>query len=191
MEGYRIPTIDPHQYDSLIVDTTAFVSQLNLNAIALQHPDMRFFITDRVLQEVQHNKMVEQMLDLFLSQKILTVLNPTLKSITTAQQAATASGDIGALSATDIDLIGLWLDLHNQNPSTQILLVSDDYSVQNTCAQLHIPVYMLHKPGIQKKIYWEIYCPHCYHAFPAKLLGKDCSYCGTRLKRRAKKAKKQ
>ena len=101
------------------------------------------------------------------------------------------SGDIGALSENDKELIALDVDISREKPLSRVFLMSDDYSVQNTCAVLHLSIYKYRKAGIQKKIRWEVYCPSCYRTYPPAQLGEACEMCGEPLKRRPFRGKQR
>ena len=193
MENKAMKSMKPNFYslNFIILDNTAFVSALDPNQISLQNPGIQFYITSSVYDEALSNPRSSQRIEIAETQHILKVRDPMPKSLKTVKITAEDTGDIGALSQTDQEIIALYLDLLDEFPDQKGLVISDDYSVQNTCARLKIPFYSLQKKGIKKNIKWEIYCPNCFEIFPPKLLGKNCDHCGATLKRRAYRGKKR
>jgi len=175
----------------IILDNTAFVSALDPNQISLQNPGIQFYITSSVYDEALSNPRSSRRIEIAEAQQVLKVRDSMPESLKIVSNTAEDTGDIGALSQTDQEIIALYLDLLDEFPDQKGLIISDDYSVQNTCAKLKIPFYSLQKKGIKKNIKWEIYCPNCFETFPPKLLGKICDHCGATLKRRAYRGKKR
>jgi len=169
----------------IILDNTAFVSNLDPNQLSLQNPEICFYITSSVYDEALSNPRSSQRIEIAEAQHVLKVRDPMPESLKIVSDTAEDTGDIAALSNTDQEIMALYLDLINDFPDQKGLLISDDYSVQNTCVRLKIPYYSFQKQGIKKSIKWEIYCPNCFEIFFPKLLGKKCDHCGATLKRRA------
>ena len=178
------------QIDIIILDNTAFVSGFNLNLVTLQNPAIQMYITMDIYEEALKNPRSRQIIEIAEAQNILRIQNPTSKSIKIVTKFATETGDIGALSKPDQSIIGLCLDLKKDYADLKIILMSDDYSVQNTCSALKISIFKLHKKGIKRKIQWEVYCPQCFQIFPPHELGNLCDHCGGQLKRRRYRGKR-
>ena len=174
----------------LVIDNTAFISGFDLNAF-LQNKHVQVFITSKVFEEAMKNPRSIQKIEVAQAQGILKIQDPAREYIIKVKQAATESGDIGALSQTDIELIGLGLELHETQNDQQISIMSDDYSVQNVCSRIKLQFIKYQKAGIKRNFKWEIYCPNCFHTFPPKMLGKECDFCGETLKRRVFKGKQR
>jgi rRNA maturation endonuclease Nob1 len=174
----------------LVIDNTAFVSGFDLNAY-LQNKKIKVFITSHVFEEAVKNPRSIQKIEVAQAQGDLIIQDPAVEYITQIKQAATESGDIGALSKTDIELIALGLELHSTNNDQRVAIMSDDYSVQNICSRIKLQIMKYQKAGIKRNYKWEIYCPNCFHTFPPKMLGKECDFCGETLKRRVFKGKQR
>ena len=175
----------------VILDNTAFVSNLDPNQLSLQNPELCFYITSSVYDEALSNPRSSQRIEIAEVQHVLKVRDPMSESLKIVSDTAEETGDIAALSNTDQEIMALFLDLMNDFPDQKGLLISNDYSVQNTCIKLKIPYYSFQKQGIKKSIKWEIYCPNCFEIFSPKLLGKKCDHCGAILKRRAFKGRRR
>jgi len=82
-------------------------------------------------------------------------------------------------------LIALALEL-NSEFQQEVVLYTNDYSMENLCTQLNIPFSPFVKTGINSRIIWEVYCPFCNQIFESKDLNTKCDRCGQKLKRRKK-----
>ena len=177
MENKAMKSMKPNfnSLNFIILDNTAFVSAFDPNQISLQNPGIQFYITSSVYDEALSNPRSSRRIEIAEAQQVLKVRDPMPESLKIVSNTAEDTGDIGALSQTDQEIIALYLDLLEEFPDQKGLVISDDYSVQ----------------GIKKNIKWEIYCPNCFETFPPKLLGKNCDHCGATLKRRAYRGKKR
>ena len=102
---------------------------------------------------------------------------PQIRSVTTQ---ASRTGDLAKLSATDISILALAVELHVR--LGQVDLISDDYSVQNVARSLSVEVRSVSKRGITRGIRWVLYCPGCGRSYRGKVA--ECDACGTPLKRK-------
>lgn len=98
------------------------------------------------------------------------------------------TGDAGRLSDVDIDLLAIALELHDQGHL--VVVVSDDYSIQNVANQLQITYVSLSTFGIRYQFQWVNYCPGCYRKYPANSTLTHCNVCGTGLKKKPLKKEK-
>ncbi|MHA1795126.1 MAG: NOB1 family endonuclease [Promethearchaeota archaeon] len=171
-----------------ILDNTAFAAGLNLNILEEDSATI-FLTTPEIIEEAQKNKKSSQMLSIALFQNKIQLYSPSNSSISYVKKQAQQSGDIGALSEPDISILSLAYEWQKNNPEAEVLLISDDYSVQNTAEFLKISFKPLQQDGIRHKISWEVFCPHCFRRFSPLQLGKTCPICGAKLKRRRKKEK--
>ena len=89
------------------------------------------------------------------------------------------------LNELDAKLIALALELL-ETKSQNVILYSNDYSIENVCSELNIPFMPLLKEGIKSKIIWEVYCAFCKRIHESEDLNKTCEICGSKLKRRPK-----
>jgi len=111
------------------------------------------------------------------------VTEPSADSVNKVRSTASKTGDIGALSQTDISLLALALDLTHAEGSAS--LVTDDFAVRNVAEVLSIPLSQTSmKGGEWKNITWRIYCKGCGKQYTNPKLTR-CPVCGTDLVRRA------
>ncbi len=172
----------------LVIDNTAFAMGFNINVLQSTFENLQIFTTSAVYAETSKNYHSSQLLQIAQDQNLLSIEDPSEQASQEVQRFAIKTGDKSSLSQADQSLIALALDLKQLHPQANILLMSDDYAVQNVCAVMGLDIYSLYKKKIQKVIYWEIYCPHCHQIFPNDMLKKKCPDCETHLKRRPKKS---
>ena len=178
--------IDFTSFDIIILDNTAFVSSLDINLIANQHPDLEIYVSDLIFEEAEKNYRAKNILETALEQRNLLIGAPSSTTMKIIKQAAAKSGDLKALSEPDQSILALAYELRDENPGKNIMLITDDYSVQNTATFVSppIPTMELSKDGIKKPIQWEVYCPGCFKKYAAEKLGSSCPTCQVELKRR-------
>jgi UPF0271 protein len=99
------------------------------------------------------------------------------------KETAAKTGDMGALSPTDVSLLALALDL--KQAANGVSLVTDDFAVRNLAEVLAIPLSQTSlKGGEWKNITWKIYCKGCGKEYTNPKLTR-CLVCGTDLTRKA------
>jgi rRNA maturation endonuclease Nob1 len=177
--------------DLLILDATAFVSGFNLNLITNTDPQITLWITPGVFEEIKKHYDSENIILTIQNQGILNIVEPIAINVQFINEIARKTGDLKSLSDNDRQLIALSYEIHQQNPTKNVQLMSDDYSIQNVCAQLGIQILKFRKQGIKKHIRWEIYCPDCFMVYSSDRFGEECERCGALLKRRPYKGKRK
>ena len=74
------------------------------------------------------------------------------------RSTAISTGDASVLSVTDLDILAKALELKSW---FGVILVTDDYAIQNVAANLGIECKTAATPGIRKKVLWELKCTGC------------------------------
>ncbi|MCL7412117.1 MAG: DNA-binding protein [ANME-2 cluster archaeon] len=92
--------------------------------------------------------------------------------------AAVSTGDAGVLSKTDIDVLAKALELVQEST---VILITDDYAVQNVASVLNVEFKPAGSTGISKGIVWELACTGCGAVVKS---GSECQICGCGIKRR-------
>ena len=155
-----------------ILDSTAFYAGIPYQGSG------RYYTTYLVLEEVKHHNVGSS----FIQTRVM-VTEPSTESLTRVKSTATKTGDIGALSQTDISLLALALDLKGSDGGAN--LISDDFAVRNVAEVLSIPLAPTSmKGGEWKNITWKIYCRGCGKNYTNPKL-TVCPVCGTQLVRKA------
>jgi len=159
-----------------VLDTTALIARIPL------YLSEACFTTQSVLNEVK-DKYSLQGLELTQLINRITVIKPSSKFIWRTLRKAVKVGEVG-LSKTDIEVAALALQLKDSN--YKVVVITDDYALQNLLAHLCIEFKPLRTKGIDKKIVYEVYCPNCNWKLTVsygKLVTK-CPRCGMKLSRR-------
>ncbi|MFH0859724.1 MAG: PIN domain-containing protein [Candidatus Altiarchaeota archaeon] len=156
-----------------VLDTSAILRS------DLDFSDGEYCLPDSVLDELESVGDEKTALAVAISIKTrdIKVLNPSENALAAALEAARATGDVGSLSETDLDVIALALQ-------TSGSIVSDDYAIQNVASHLSIKFEPTAQDGIRKKVKWVKRCSGCGKTYGAEYDG-DCSVCGSRLRREA------
>ncbi|MEM0319869.1 MAG: hypothetical protein QXS67_00435, partial [Candidatus Nezhaarchaeales archaeon] len=118
---------------------------------------------------------IEVLLDL----KVLNVIDPDNSFVERVLEVARRSGDISSLSETDLTVLALALQLHEQglNPS----LMTDDYTMQNLASRLNLRWRNVKIDAIRRRIKWRYRCIACGKEYNKYLA--ECRVCGHKLKR--------
>jgi UPF0271 protein len=154
-----------------VLDSTAFYAGIPYQG------NGRYYTTYLVLEEVKHHNVGSSLIH-----SRVQVTEPSSESLAKVKATAAKTGDIGALSQTDISLLALGLDLMRNEG--RVNLVSDDFAVRNVAEILSIPLAPTSvKGGEWRNITWKIYCRGCGKTFTNPKL-TVCPVCGTQLVRK-------
>jgi UPF0271 protein len=157
---------------AFVLDSTAFYAGIPYQG------NGRYFTTYLVLEEVKHHSVGSSLIHTRVQ-----VTEPTIASEGRVKQTASKTGDLSALSKTDISLLALALDL--KQTENGVSLVTDDFAVRNVAEVLSIPLSQTSlKGGEWKNITWKVYCKGCGKEFTNPKLSR-CPICGTDLVRKA------
>ena len=148
----------------VILDTSAILS----GKYDLTSPGI--FVPPSVIEEIKKGKIGRLV---SLSMDTIKVIEPDNKYLEKVRNAAVSTGDIDRMSNTDIDAVALALQLSG-------ILVTDDYSMQNTSFVLGIEVSSANMKKIGKIIKWTYKCTGCGHLYAKKT--SSCPICGHELK---------
>ena len=117
----------------------------------------------------------------------MRIVPPSNESIEKIKKAAEKTGDIDRLSETDKEIIALANDLNNKNNQEAIIL-TDDYSIQNTASGLNLRYENINQTIITKKFKWTYRCRGCGKKFKDNV--KICPICGASIKNIISKQKR-
>ncbi|MGQ0795189.1 MAG: NOB1 family endonuclease [Nitrosopumilaceae archaeon] len=138
------------------------------------------FTTQEVFDEIKHIKKDHQAIEMILETKRLGILVPESKYINKVLSKSRETGDSQNLSASDISVVALCLQLRG-------VLISDDFSVLNLAKQLNLSVSPVMTDGIKRVAKWIYFCSGCERTF-SKI--STCPLCGNRLSRKLSDAGK-
>lgn len=137
------------------------------------------YTTSLVYEEIKHIKKNHDALGTLLETNRLKIREPDPESTKNAIKASKDTGDFPQLSKQDISIIALCIELNGE-------IISDDYAISNVSKNLGLKISSIMTKGIEDVGMWIHYCPGCRINHTS---GKECSMCGTPLKRKLLKSK--
>ena len=143
----------------------------------------KHYTTPKVIEEVK-DRHSSLLLQFALNSGKLEVIEPQGKYFRKVKEEAKRIGEIVALSSTDISVIALALELKDKD--YDVVVVTDDYAVQNTVLHLGIEFLSMKTIGIKKMVRYQVYCPVCGWEGVTSL--KICPRCESALKRKPAKS---
>lgn len=164
-----------------VLDATALITG------ASEHMGGRLFTTPSVVSEVRGDEIQVARTRALLDSGAVVAAEPSGESLAEVAHVAEELGEGLRLSSTDISLIALALDLRERSPD--VLLISDDYSVQNVAEALGIKWSGLKYRGIRRGVAWEWLCPSCGERY-AGPKEPTCPECGAALRRVPRRAQR-
>jgi len=165
----------------LILDTSAFIGKF-----FSYFPETEYVTVPEILNEILNEK-TRDILEAYIQTKKIKIESPSLESIVKIEHVAKETGDLSYISETDKKLLALALDYKEKK--NKVIIVTDDYSIQNIAKRLGVEFVSLLQKGIKFLISWEIYCPACKKKFPPDYTKEICDVCGEKIKRKAVKKK--
>jgi Predicted nucleic acid-binding protein, consists of a PIN domain and a Zn-ribbon module len=151
-----------------LIDTTALIHDVHLN------DDVEIFVVEGVLDEAKSLK-AKLRTEIILSKS--KIYKPSKENVTKAIRIAKELGEHN-LTKTDIEIIASALEL-SESYGSDLIVITDDYSIQNILSYLNINFKKIATKGISKTIKWINFCPVCKLKFDAKL--ENCLNCGSKL----------
>ena len=110
-----------------------------------------------------------------LKEQGLEIRSPTSNALQKVKQTASSTGDNQRVSSTDLEVLALAYDFLQSGK--KIILLTDDYSMQNLADTLQIPFLSIAQQGITKRFKWHCRCPGCKRDFHKPV--DICPICGT------------
>lgn len=127
-------------------------------------------------QMVTVPEVVSEILDenssLYFSVKGLRVESASEKSVEIVRKASAETGDIYRLSETDLKVLAKALD--EKEKGNEVVIVTDDYSIQNVALKLGIEFESVVQEGISKAFKWVRVCRGCGRKIDREI----CPVCG-------------
>jgi UPF0271 protein len=109
----------------------------------------------------------------------LKVVEPEDRCVARVADAARESGDDMRISKADGDLLAL--ALQEQEAGKDVVVMTDDYAVQNVARRLGVRTAALRQKKTRSSVAWEKRCTGCGRAFAD---GEECPVCGSPLRMR-------
>jgi len=172
-----VKLMDERGKKAVVLDTSAFVAGLDPFSI-----DGDVFTVPGVENEVIRSSLSYLRLKMAKESGKLGIRAPSQEALEEARAVSAFLGDAISLSDVDIELIALAIELAREG--RDVILVTDDYSIQNVAKRLGISFSPVATFGIKEELRWVVYCPACRRRFPPDIESRLCPICGTLLKRR-------
>jgi len=154
--------------DFRILDASAFYAGVPFRS------SEDYYTTSLVYDEIQHIKKNQGVLGTLLETNRLKIREPEEQSTQDAIKAAKETGDFPQLSKQDISIIALGIETRGQ-------IITDDFAISNVGKNIGLKISPIMTKGIKDVGKWIHYCPGCKTKHQG---GKECSICGTMLKRK-------
>ena len=168
----------------LIFDTNIFLIGIDFNVVP-----QKIYTVPKIIEEIKvdkylfRNSTIINRINIAIESGNLIIKEPSPEYLLKVNDSSYKTGDLKALSVADHQLIALALEL-KELTKQEVVLYSNDYSIQNCCKELKILTKSLNKKGITRLIHFEVYCPHCKTLHDACELNELCEICGSKLKRK-------
>ncbi len=143
----------------------------------------------KVPKYIDRNRNILRRIEFAIETGKLVVKKSQDKYSNIVEEKSISTGTTKVLSKNDVNLMGLVLELMDTYPE-DIILYTNDYSMENLCIMLKIRFKPLYKKGIEEKMYFEVHCPYCNTLHKPEDLNKKCERCGLHLKKRLLKKEK-
>lgn len=115
----------------------------------------------------------------FLKNKGLNIESPQQKSKDSIIKLSKETGDFDKLSKTDKEILALAYEYKIKN--YDLIIISDDYSIQNIANFLKIKCIGANQNGITKRFKWFYCCSGCGKKFKDNI--NICPICGAEIKK--------
>ncbi|MDR3292039.1 MAG: ribonuclease VapC [Methanobrevibacter sp.] len=109
----------------------------------------------------------------------LTIVEPREECLNKMKHIISKSGDELRLSIADTKLLSLALDFHSSGKT--VVVITDDYTIQNTLKILNITFKSILTDGIVNIYNWRKFCRGCMKEYPNDYSYDECEICGTKI----------
>lgn len=149
--------------------------------------DIANFTTAEAILEIKDFKS-SLLIQSALENRQIIVEEPEEEDLKKVENAIKLSGDILRLSEVDKSIIALALKLKRQGYYP--IVVTDDFSMQNSLKTINIEYSSILTQGIKEIYNWIKICKGCKKKYPNEYKFEDCEICGSRIIKRRVKIKK-
>jgi UPF0271 protein len=155
---------------SFILDASAILS-----GVLAKRLEGSIWITEEILSEIKQFEL-NTLVNTHIETGVLNIGHPSISSIHKVINAAVRLGEVFALSKADISILALGIDLSLQGED--VIILTNDYSIQNVALELGIKYEPIGKQKISRKITWLHYCQDC--GYSARVIINSCPKCGSK-----------
>lgn len=166
--------MNEHKKKIFIIDTSAILS-----GKPLIFNNAQFITTKNIEKEIKPGgKDYENYI--YLKEKCLILKTPTNESLKKIKEISKKTGDIDRLSFFDIEILAIAID-ENKQKNADVIILTDDYSIQNVAIFIKLKFESLNQNGITKKFKWINRCRGCGKKFKDNIT--VCPICGSDTKK--------
>ncbi|MEM2321553.1 MAG: NOB1 family endonuclease [Candidatus Bathyarchaeia archaeon] len=165
---------------ALVLDTSAFIAGFDPTAVNEEIytvPEVESELTNESTSKLRFIASVES--------GALKTISPAPKYVDLVRSTSKSLGDSIMLSETDVQVLALAAQLRDSEYDS--IVVTDDYSMQNTAERIGLKYTSLVNLGIRYQFHWIIRCPACGKKYPPDRKEMICENCSAQLERRPKK----
>lgn len=154
-----------------ILDASAFINGFQLVS-------KNNFTVPEITTEIKdfESKLV---MDMAIEDGRLHIQDVPIKYINGVDEVISKSGDVLRLSGPDRKLIALAYMFHGEGRN--VLVISDDYTIQNTLKIIGINYSGVLTDGIKEIYNWKKVCEGCKREYDEDYPFDDCEICGSRI----------
>ena len=160
----------------LILDSTAFYAGTPFSSNEIM------YTTPQVFEEISRGENVHLRVRGLVDSGRLKLLSPREESITKIRNSSRKIEGSSILSEADISVIALGLEMAERNSAKKVIIVTDDYAIQNVAASMRVEYRPVITRGIRDNGNWLVYCPGCGRE--QERVSEVCETCGTKYRRR-------
>jgi UPF0271 protein len=136
------------------------------------------FTTSGAISEIKDLKS-ELLLQSAIEDRHVNIKEPDDEDITEIDEIIESSGDILRLSDVDKSIVALALKFKKK--CFDPIVVTDDYSMQNTLKIIGIHYRSVLTKGIKEIYNWVKICKGCKKKYPSDYAFEECEICGSRI----------
>ncbi|MCS6769565.1 MAG: NOB1 family endonuclease [Candidatus Caldarchaeum sp.] len=151
------------------LDTRAFLS------VQLEPGPAELITVQEVVDEVLYGGLAPERLATALARQVVKLKKPSQSSVERVKVAAASTGDLPRLSKADVNLLAAAFDAFSEGAS--VVVLSDDYSLQNTALKLGLEVAGLARQPVKELREWISKCVVCGKVY-GRAVGDVCPSCG-------------
>ena len=158
----------------IIIDSTAFYAGLPFRSLD------RYYTTSQINDELQKIPFFSTRIETLINSNRLQIVEPSSKAVEHILKNSLNIENKKSLSDADMSILALAYDFIDANDS--VIVLTDDYAIQNVAKKLDISYNPLVYSGIKYSGQWINFCSGCNRI--SKSTDKICINCGNPLKRK-------
>lgn len=161
-------------YSKIIIDSTVFYAGVPFRSLE------QYYTTNYITKELQKITFFRNRIETLINSNRLIIVDPSEPSFDTILQNSLIIENKRSLSDADISILALAKDFLSQ--AYEVVILTDDFAIQNVAKKLDINYIPLLYSGIKYSGLWINFCSGCNKIYQNH--DKICKNCGNPLKRK-------